>query len=41
MEMQGKRELAVTQQQAWESLNNPEGFKAVHSGLRQNRIDGA
>jgi uncharacterized protein len=32
MEMQGKRELAVTQQQAWESLNNPEVLKLCIPG---------
>jgi uncharacterized protein len=32
MEMQGKRELAVTQQQAWESLNNPDVLKLCIPG---------
>jgi uncharacterized protein len=37
MEMQGKRELAVTQQQAWESLNNPEVLKLCIPGC--DKID--
>ncbi|NPC55521.1 CoxG family protein [Caenimonas soli] len=32
MEMQGNRALAVTQQQAWEALNNPEVLKASIPG---------
>jgi len=32
MEMQGSRELAVTQQQAWNSLNDPEVLKACIPG---------
>ena len=28
MDMQGSRTLAVTQQQAWEALNDPEMLKA-------------
>jgi uncharacterized protein len=37
MEMQGKRELAVSQQQAWESLNNPEVLKLCIPGC--DKID--
>jgi carbon monoxide dehydrogenase subunit G len=32
MDMQGKRHLAVTQQQAWEALNDPEVLKACIPG---------
>lgn len=32
MEMQGSRHLAVTQQQAWEALNNPEVLKVCIPG---------
>jgi carbon monoxide dehydrogenase subunit G len=32
MEMQGSRQLAVTQQQAWEALNDPEVLKACIPG---------
>ena len=32
MEMQGSRELAITQQQAWEALNDPEVLKACIPG---------
>lgn len=32
MEMQGTRQLAVTQQQAWEGLNDPEVLKACIPG---------
>lgn len=32
MDMQGKRELAVTQQQAWDALNDPETLKACLPG---------
>ncbi len=32
MEMQGNRHLAVTQQQAWDALNNPEVLKACIPG---------
>ncbi|QEA12938.1 CoxG family protein [Comamonas flocculans] len=32
MEMQGSRPLAITQQQAWESLNDPEVLKACIPG---------
>ena len=32
MEMQGSRALAVTQQQAWDALNDPEVLKACIPG---------
>jgi uncharacterized protein len=32
MEMQGQRQLAVTQQQAWDALNDPEVLKACIAG---------
>lgn len=32
MDMEGKRQLAVTQQQAWEALNDPEALKACVPG---------
>ena len=32
MEMQGKRLLAITQQQAWDALNDPEVLKACIAG---------
>ena len=32
MEMQGSRALAVTQQQAWDALNDPEVLKASIPG---------
>ena len=32
MEMQGSRELAITQQQAWEALNDPEVLKQCIPG---------
>ena len=39
MEMQGSRHLAVTQQQAWDALNDPRGAEDLHPGLRQGRAD--
>jgi carbon monoxide dehydrogenase subunit G len=35
MEMQGSRSLAVTQQQAWDALNNPEVLKACIPGCER------
>lgn len=35
MEMQGSRDLAVTQQQAWDALNNPEVLKACIPGCEK------
>ncbi len=32
MDMQGSRALAVTQQQAWEALNDPQALKACIPG---------
>ena len=32
MDMQGNRQLGVTQQQAWEALNNPDVLKACIPG---------
>ncbi|MEY2809778.1 MAG: hypothetical protein RLZ66_1289, partial [Pseudomonadota bacterium] len=32
MDMQGTRQLSVTQQQAWDALNNPEILKACIPG---------
>ena len=32
MDMQGQRQLFVTQQQAWEALNNPDMLKACIPG---------
>ena len=32
MDMQGSRQLAVTQQQAWEALNDPEVLKVCIPG---------
>ena len=32
MEMQGARQLAITQQQAWEALNDPEVLKLCIPG---------
>jgi carbon monoxide dehydrogenase subunit G len=32
MEMQGSRALAITQQQAWDALNNPEVLKVCIPG---------
>jgi len=32
MEMQGSRPLAITQQQAWDALNDPEVLKACIPG---------
>ncbi len=39
MEMQGTRQLAVTQQQAWDALNDPEVLKACIPGC--DGIEGA
>lgn len=35
MEMQGSRDLAVTQQQAWDALNDPEVLKACIPGCQK------
>ena len=32
MDMQGSRQLAITQQQAWDALNNPEVLKTCIPG---------
>ena len=32
MDMQGSRQLAITQQQAWEALNDPEVLKVCIPG---------
>ena len=41
MEMQGTRQLAVTQQQAWEGLNDPEVLKACIPGCDSIEATGA
>lgn len=40
MDMQGKRQLAVTQQQAWDALNNPEVLKACIPGCDKVEASG-
>lgn len=40
MEMQGSRVLAVTQEQAWEALNNPEVLKASIPGCEKIETTG-
>lgn len=40
MEMQGSRALAVTQQQAWEALNNPEVLKVSIPGCEKIEASG-
>ena len=40
MEMQGSRDLAVTQQQAWDALNNPEVLKACIPGCEKVEASG-
>ncbi|MBN9408669.1 MAG: carbon monoxide dehydrogenase subunit G [Burkholderiaceae bacterium] len=40
MEMQGQRQLAVTQQQAWEALNDPETLKACVPGCEKMEAAG-
>jgi carbon monoxide dehydrogenase subunit G len=40
MEMQGNRELAVTQEQAWSALNNPEVLKASIPGCEKVELTG-
>lgn len=40
MEMQGTRELAVTQQQAWDALNDPEVLKACIPGCEKIEATG-
>lgn len=40
MEMQGSRTLAVTQQQAWDALNNPEVLKACIPGCDRLEASG-
>jgi carbon monoxide dehydrogenase subunit G len=40
MEMQGSRALAVTQEQAWEALNNPEVLKASIPGCDKVELTG-
>ncbi len=40
MDMQGTRSLAVTQQQAWEALNNPEILKTCIPGCEKFELTG-
>ncbi|WP_300648221.1 CoxG family protein [Hydrogenophaga sp.] len=40
MDMQGTRQLAVTQQQAWEALNNPEILKTCIPGCEKFELTG-
>jgi carbon monoxide dehydrogenase subunit G len=40
MEMQGSRQLGVTQQQAWDSLNDPEVLKACIPGCEKVEATG-
>ncbi len=40
MEMQGQRELAATQQQAWEALNDPTMLQACIPGCERFEADG-
>lgn len=40
MDMQGQRALAVTQQQAWDALNNPEVLKACIPGCEKVEATG-
>ncbi len=40
MEMQGNRHLAVTQQQAWDALNDPEILKACIPGCERMEATG-
>jgi carbon monoxide dehydrogenase subunit G len=40
MDMQGSRELAVTQQQAWDALNDPEVLKACIPGCEKVEATG-
>lgn len=40
MDMQGSRQLAVTQQQAWEALNNPEVLKTCIPGCDKVEASG-
>jgi hypothetical protein len=40
MEMQGNRALAVTQQQAWEALNDPEVLKTCVPGCERMELTG-
>ena len=40
MEMQGNRVLAVTQQQAWDALNDPEVLKACVPGCERMELTG-
>lgn len=40
MEMQGSRVLAISQQQAWEALNNPEVLKASIPGCEKIEASG-
>ncbi|MEN9539705.1 MAG: hypothetical protein RLZZ126_1940, partial [Pseudomonadota bacterium] len=35
MDMQGSRQLAITQQQAWDALNDPEVLKACIPGCEK------
>ena len=40
MEMQGSRRLAISQQQAWNALNNPEVLKACIPGCEKVEATG-
>ena len=40
MEMQGSRQLAVTQQQAWEAINDPQVLQACIPGCESMQADG-
>ena len=40
MDMQGTRQLSVTQQQAWDALNNPEILKACIPGCDRIEVSG-
>ena len=40
MDMQGTRQLSVTQQQAWDALNNPEILKACIPGCDRIEVTG-
>lgn len=40
MDMQGSRQLAITQQQAWDALNNPEVLKACIPGCDKVELAG-
>ena len=41
MDMQGSRQLAITQQQAWDALNNPEVLKTCIPGCDRVEATGA